>query len=194
MKFFSKSETVSIIIIFLFLIAVSWPNFSLSLRRARDQTRRDDMGYMETAIDAYYVDHGFFPPSSPDGKFVVCKDAQGKPVACEWGQKWISPALTKDKVYEDKTYMNGLPQDPNFNSGTAFAYFSDPGRFQIYAALEGMDEAEYDPKVAERGIKCGNKICNMGRAYNVPLYMTIEEYNLIIYCKQHPKDTIKCTK
>ncbi len=193
MKFFSKSEIFSLIVIFLILVAVSLPNFSLSLRRARDQTRRDDMGYMETAIDAYYVDHGFFPPSSPDGKFVVCKDSQGNQVACEWGQKWISPILV-DKVYEDKVYMNGLPQDPNFNSGAAFAYFSDPGRFQIFGALEGMDEAEYDPKIAERGIKCGNKICNMGRAYNVPLYMTIEEYNLIIYCKQHPKDTIKCVK
>jgi type II secretory pathway pseudopilin PulG len=193
MKFFSKSETISIIIIFLVLIAISLPNFKLSLRRARDQIRRDNIGNMQAAITTFYVDNGFFPPSSPDGKFVVCKDLDGKQTACEWGQKWISPVLGEDKVYVDKVYMKDLPQDPNFNSGTAFAYFSDPGRYQILGALEGEDEAEYDPKLVERGVKCGNKICNIGRAYNVPLYMTIEEYNLMILCQQHPENA-KCIK
>jgi type II secretory pathway pseudopilin PulG len=193
MKFFSKSETISLIVIFLVLIAISWPNFRLSLRRARDQIRRDDIGNIQAAIDIYYLDHGFFPPSSPDGKFVVCKDSEGRQTACEWGQKWVSPTLTEDKVYVDKVYMNDLPQDPNFNSGTTFVYFSDPGRYQLLGALEGEDEAEYDAKLAARGVKCGNKICNIGRVNNVSLYMTIEEYNLMIFCKQHPENA-KCIK
>jgi type II secretory pathway pseudopilin PulG len=193
MKFFSKSETFSLIVIFLSLIVISWPNFRLSLRRARDQTRRDDMGYLQSAIDTYYVDHGFFPRSTPDGKFAVCKGIDGKETTCEWGQKWVSSTLGDDKVYVDKVYMNGLPQDPGFKSGTSFVFFSDPGRYQIMGALEGEDEAEYDAKLVAQGIKCGNKICNFGRAYNVPLYMTIEEYNLMIFCKQHPENA-KCIK
>lgn len=191
MKFFSKIEMLSVVVIFLILVGISWPNFTVSLRRARDQIRRDDMGLVQTAITNYYTDHGYYPPSSPDGKFIVCKDGSGNPIACEWGQEWVSPVFTDKKVYVDKVYMKNLPQDPNFASGTSFAYFSDAGRYQLFGALEGTDEPEYDSKLVARGIACGNKVCNIGRAYNVPLYMTIEEYNLMVYCSQKPKDP-KC--
>jgi len=171
MKFFSKSEAISIVVIFLVLIVVSLPNFVLSLRRARDQTRRNDLGSIQTAVENYYTDHGFFPLSLPG-----------------WGQKWSSVVQGEDKVY-----MNFVPNDPNSASGTTYVYLSDGNRYQIFGALEGTDEAEYDLKLAARGIKCGNEICNMGLSNNVPLYMTIEEYNLQIYCGQHAKDP-KCTK
>jgi general secretion pathway protein G len=151
MKFFSKSEIISIIVIFLILVVLSVPNFTLSLRRARDQTRRNDVGSIRTAVENYYTENGFYP-------------------------------LTFN-----------IPPDPHSKSGTTYVYLSDGNRYQIFAALEGADEAEYDAKIAARGIMCGNKICNMGLSNNVPLYMTIEEYNLQLYCKQHSKDP-KCIK
>jgi type II secretory pathway pseudopilin PulG len=200
MKFFSKDELLSVVVIFIVLVAISLPNFSLSLRRARDQTRRDDIGNIQRAIDAYYSDYGIFPLSTPDGKIIACKNsnetnttATGKVmvdlVPCIWGKDaWINLTPGVSKVY-----MNTLAGDPNLGKGVSYAYFSDGSRYQLMASLEGKDEPEYDSKLESRGVGCGSATCNLGRANNVPLYITIEEYNLQIYCGQHPKD-LKCIK
>lgn len=189
MRLFSKPETISLVVIFLVLIAISWPNFSLSLRRARDQIRRDDIGNIQAAIDAYYADYGIFPAASPDGKMVVCKGSGENQIPCNWGHDtWINLTPGVSKVY-----MKVLPGDPNLSRGTSYDYFSDGSRYQLFGSLEGVDEPGFDAKLAVRGVMCGNRVCNIGRANNVPLYMTIEEYDLQIYCSEHPKD-IKCIK
>jgi hypothetical protein len=46
--------------------------------------------------------------------------------------------------------------------------------------MEGMDEAEVDPKIVAGGLMCGNKICNVGRSYNVPSDISIEEYDKLL--------------
>lgn len=199
MKFFSRQELISIAIIFLILIGISWPNFTLSMRRSRDQIRRDDIGNIQAAIDEYFDDYGVFPASSPDGKLVVCKGpgedkigTDGKLqvdlIPCNWGQDtWIN--LTPGV---NKTYMKVIPGDPRLNMGVSYVYFSDGSRYQLLAYLEGgKDEIEYDGRLERRGVKCGEKICNLGRANNVPLYISVEEYGLQILCSQHPKDP-KC--
>jgi type II secretory pathway pseudopilin PulG len=201
MKLFSKSETISLIIIFLVLVAVSWPNFALSLKRSRDQTRRDDIGNVQAAIDAYYADYGVFPLSTTEGKMIVCKDPNSTPAPdsngnftvkltrCSWGHDtWINLTPGINKVY-----MSTIPGDPNLSKGTSYDYFSDGSRYQLFGALEGLDEPGYDAKLAARGVMCGNRSCNFGRVNNVPMYITIEEYDLQIYCGQHPKD-VKCIK
>jgi type II secretory pathway pseudopilin PulG len=187
MKFFSKSELISVIIIFAVLVVVSWPNFTLSMRRARDQIRRDDIGNIQAAIDEYYADYGVFPASTSDGRMVVCKGSGQDQVPCNWGRDtWINLTPGVNKVY-----MKFFPGDPKLSDGTSYYYSSDGSRYQLFGSLEGTDEPEYDPKLAARGVKCGNKICNIGRANNVPLYITVEEYGLQIFCSQHPKET-KC--
>jgi type II secretory pathway pseudopilin PulG len=187
MKFFSKPELISVILIFLVLVAVSWPNFSLSMRRARDQIRRDDIGNIQSAIDEYYADYGIFPASTTDGKMVVCKGSSEAQVPCDWGRDtWINLTPGVNKVY-----MKVLPGDPKLSDGTSYYYSSDGSRYQLFGSLEGVDEPEYDAKLAARGVKCGDKVCNIGRANNVPLYITVEEYGLQILCSQHPKDP-KC--
>lgn len=192
MKSFTKQEIVSLIVIFLVLIAVSWPNFSLSLRRARDQIRRDDIGNVQAAIDSYYQDYGIYPLSTSDGRIVACKgpiDKSGAAtlVACNWGKDpWVNLTPGINKVY-----MSTIPGDPSMTKGYSYEYFSDGSRYQLFASLEGTDEAGYDAKLVIRGVKCGMVTCNLGRANNVPLYISIEEYDRQIYCGQHPKDA-KC--
>lgn len=187
MKAFSKPENISIIVVFLILIAVSWPNFALSLRRARDQIRRDDMGQIQAAIDDYYKDYGIFPLSTTDGKMVVCKGQGQDQIPCSWGHAaWVNLTPGVDKVY-----MKTIPGDPNLSKGASYDYFSDGSRYQLFGSLEGIDEPGYDAKLSARGIACGNRVCNIGRANNVPLYITIEEYDLQIFCGQHPGDA-KC--
>lgn len=187
MKSFTKSEVISLIVIFLILIAVSVPNFVLSLRRARDQVRRDDMGALVHALDEYQADFESFPPASPDGRIMDCENPGDKPVkdkngrwvinliACDWGKDSFSDLIN------GKKYMTILPREPDFKTGAKYLYFSDGNRYQIYAAMEGADEAEVDPKIIALNLDCGGgKICNVGRSYNVPINISISEYDKTI--------------
>lgn len=187
MKKFTKNELVAVGIIFLVLIVISVPNFLLSLRRARDQVRRDDLGALVKSLDEYISDFGAFPPASSDGKIMDCIkpgdkvtiDKKGRLVVnlipCEWGRDALVD-LTPGSM---KVYMPILPRDPQYsNKGITYLYFTDGVRYQILAYMEGgRDEAEYDPTIVARNIKCGTQICNVGRAYNTPIDISIEEYD-----------------
>lgn len=180
---FSKSEIRALIVIFLILVAISIPNFAISLRRARDQVRKDDMGALQKALGEYFVKFRQFPSSSEDGRIVACKNPgdeitldkygriQGNLVPCDWG---------KDR-FEDLTsggqtvYMNILPREPNYQKGAAYRYVSDGQHTQIFVSLEGKDEPEYDQKIIARGISCGDLVCNAGRSYGCPTDKTFEQ-------------------
>ncbi len=186
MKSFTKREATSLVIIFVVLIAVSIPNFIVSLRRARDQTRRDDMGLLVHDLDGYVADNRSFPLASPDGRIVDCLEPGDKPVKsdkgiwvvnpipCEWGKDALTDLLT------GKVYLSVLPRDPDYQKGASYLYFSDGNRYQIYATMEGMDEPEVDPKIITMNLMCGTRVCNVGRSYNVPTNISIEEYDKLL--------------
>lgn len=173
MKFFEKKEALAIGVILLALFLVSAPNFSIAWQRSRDVTRKDDLGYMVKVLDTYKNNANTFPLSTADGNIIAClKDGEKAEVddmgnivnfiPCRWGQT---------------SYLGELPNDPQEDKGATYVYISNGKRYQIYAALERTDQDEYDPKVLARGIKCGIRICNFGRAYSVtPLDKSIEEY------------------
>ena len=97
----------------------------------------------------------------------------------------IAKAL--DKYHEDFGIFpltKDLPRDPDWKKGLVYVYISNGRRFQILASLEGRDEDEYSPRIEERNIKCGLKLCNFGRAYGkTPLDKSIEEYENEINAK-----------
>lgn len=165
---FSKSEIISLFVIFLILIAISIPNFVVSLRRARDQVRKDDLGGLVPALGLYHEDFGIFPLSSSDGRIVACKKSGNLVVnyiPCNWG------------VDAFDAYMPLLPRDPDYQKGAGYRYISDGSRFQIYVSLENNDDPEYDPKIIARNLMCGNLICNAGRGYGrTPTNISLEEY------------------
>lgn len=186
MNKFTKPELTGLAIIFAILIAVSIPNFIVSLRRARDQARRDDLGTLVNGFDEYFVDFGVFPPASTDGRVMDCMKPGEKPFKDKKG-KWIINAIPCDwgkdsftNLVSGKVYIPILSRDPDYQKGGKYSYFSDGNRYQIYAAMEGLDEAEIDPKIIARGLTCGNKICNIGRSYNVPTDISIEEYDKLL--------------
>lgn len=185
-KKFTKTEVISLLVIFLILIGISIPNFMVSLRRARDQVRKDDMGALEHGLGDYFADFRSFPLSSNDGKIVACKnpgdqvtlDKTGRLVVnlipCEWGRD----AIVDLTPGSNKEYIHILPREPNYLKGATYQYFSDGQRFQIFVSLEGKDEPEYDPKIIARNIICGNVICNAGRSYGCSIYKTLQECEL----------------
>lgn len=182
MKFFSKTELSALAVIFLVLVAVSVPNFIISLRRSRDQVRRDDLGTLQRALDDYHSDFGEYPISSQSA-MLACKkpedsvsvDKKGRLIVnlipCRWGQD----ALVDLTPGSTKIYDKVLPGDPNLDKGRSYAYFSDGSIYQIFASFEGKDEAEYDQKLVNRNIMCGTSVCNVGRSMGCSIYKSIEE-------------------
>lgn len=184
MKKFSKEEVFGITIIFLLLLAISIPNFVLSIRRSRDQNRRDDTGGLAHGLEDYYADFGVFPKSNAEGEMIACKrpedtvlvDEKGRLIVelipCVWGRD----ALVDLTPGNNKVYIKALPVDPTYENGDKYMYFSDGYRYQVLAALESADEASYDATIFARKIMCGARVCNMGKSYNAPLSKSIEEY------------------
>ncbi len=181
MKFFSKSEFKAVLIIFAGLIIISFPNFVVSLRRARDAQRKADIGSIQDALYKYQADFGTFPLSI-DGKIAACEPVSFKEVSgiktpvfspCDFGKA----ALTDLSDSSYPPYMKLIPNDPQKSKGYSYYYLSNGSRFQIYGALEGKSEDEYDESIIKRGLLCGEKICNFGKSFSkTPLNISIEEY------------------
>ena len=161
MKFFTKKEKKIILLILVCLFTIVGINMKVSLRRGRDNTRKNDLSVLQKALDIFISKYQMFPPSV-DGKIEGCfgPDTKVDPKTgklinlhvCEWG---------KD-VFEN---IQTLPKDPNYKKGASYLYLSDTKKYRIYISLEGKDEAEYTPAIINKNLQCGTKICNYGREY-----------------------------
>lgn len=182
MKFFTKRELIGLTVIFIILVVMSLPNFVASIKRARDQVRRDDLGTIDAGMSEYFSDYGVFPMSR-DGKILGCKkpedtvtkDAKGRLlvnlIPCEWGKSSLidlTPGSTK-------VYMDKVPSDPRNGQGSQYLYLSNGARYQIFAAFEGADEIGVDAKIIARNLECGTKVCNVGRFYGCPVEKSLEQ-------------------
>lgn len=179
-KLFSKNEKICLVLIFTVLVAIAVPNYIVSLRRARDQVRRDDLGALIHSVGEYYSDFGSFPLSAVDGNIMACLNDGDVPyrgdkgqwiinhISCFWGVNSFENPVTKTD------YMAVLPRDPKWEDGASYLYISDGVRCQIFAHMEGADEAEIDPDIVSRNLKCGNQTCNVGRSYNCEAAKSIE--------------------
>jgi len=181
MKFFSKAEIKAILLTFGLLVIVLFPNLLVSLRRARDVQRKADLSALSEALNKYQIDFGSFPLSK-DGMISACAPVEiikqlPKDIvifsSCRWGKDSFKDI--NDEGYPP--YLRTLPADPLAKEGPAYYYLSDGKQYQIFGTLEGVTEAEYDPRIVKRSLPCGTKTCNFGKSYgNLPLDKSIEEY------------------
>lgn len=181
-RFFTKFELISVLVIFAVLIAVAIPNFGASIRRARNQVRRDDLGALQKSLADFYTDFGKFPLSSDDGKIIAClapgstpiKDSKGHwsidYVACSWGVDYFVNVTNGNKYMPTQ-----LSRDPDWQKGASYTYLSDGEMYQLYASMEGNDEAEIDPKIVAKRISCGDRVCNVGRYVGCDTSKTLSE-------------------
>ncbi len=101
--------------------------------------------------------------------------------------KVLDDYKSKNSIYpESLSVIKNLPKDPGTPSGYSYLYITDGKFFQLYASLEGKtDEAEFNPKIAALNLKCGNYICNFGKASgSTPLDKTLEVYENEINAKK----------
>ncbi len=180
MRFFDKKEMLIVGSVLVIISVLSFYNLKISLRRARDFQRKDDIGIISNGIFLFKEDFGFYPPSSPDGKILACKK-EGIDTPCDWG--WDSLSDISDASYAP--YIKTIPADPSHGEGRSYLYISTLDNFQILASLEGKDEAEYVKAVEDRGLKCGKFICNIGKGSpGVPLDKSLEEYENEVNAKK----------
>lgn len=182
MKKLTKPELLGIAIIFLILFIMSLPNFILSVKRARDNTRKGDLGALVYSLGEYQKDMLSYPLST-DGKITACitpgdnikTDEKGRIVInfipCYWGVDGLFDPR------DSNAYMSVIPNDPDSAKGSSYLYFSNGRRFQIYAALEAIDDDQYDKEIVKRNLMCGVRVCNTGRSDGeTPLNISLEEY------------------
>lgn len=177
-KLFTKKEALGLTVILVIILGFMLFNFGIAERKARDAERKDDVRSISNALKTYHDDFGSYPLSQ-DGKIVGCdsgkKDAKGKIIlrGCEWGQDSLDGVK--------------LAIDPRHGQGHHYYYLSDGRYYQVYAALEGKDEAEYDPKIIARNLPCGDFICNFGLSSGLtPLDKSLQEYENEIDAKTAP--------
>lgn len=76
-----------------------------------------------------------------------------------------------------KNIIPSVPADPKGKEGYAYLYLTDGSHFQLYGSLESSDEAGYDDKIVRLNLKCGVKVCNMGKSDGkTPLDKSLQEY------------------
>lgn len=192
MHLFTKNESIGIGAILLFIFLLTGFNLQISLRRSRDSQRRADISAIVNALDKYQKDFGFFPPSTDDGKIIACKGSNFGPIpadvkeqdkrsyfinmlrGCNWGEDSLRDV--EDDSYPP--YMKTIPVDPRAKDGYSYYYISDMNTFQLFAYLEGgKSEEGFRQGIVDRNLRCGEKICNFGKAYGeTPLEITIQEY------------------
>lgn len=185
-KIFSKSELIIITTVLLVVGIVSYFNMQVSLRRARDFQRKEDIVNLTTDIE-FFKERWHFYPLSEEGRIMACandntvKDykenhfSRTSLVPCNW---YVDTFFNPEIPGEEKiSYQPIIPGDPETGQGKSYFYLSTGEHFQMLAHLEGKDEPEYDKKIEERNIKCGNQICNFGRSsVRTPLDKSLEVY------------------
>lgn len=174
---FNRNEALGVWFIFLILGTVTLVNMRGALRKARDAQRKADIRSIHDALLEFQNERGSFPLAF-QGKIVACDektDEKGVTIyePCEWHFDGMLSYLTR------------IPSDPYHGKGVRYHYISNGNRYQIYAALEGENEDEYDEKILKRNLDCGNRKCNFGRSYaETPLDISIEEYENEVNAKK----------
>src|SRR5690606_28142273 len=70
---FKKNETIAVLFILICILSVSFFNFRLALRRARDSQRRSDVNSIYNALVTFREKVGVFPFADEKGRIKACK-------------------------------------------------------------------------------------------------------------------------
>jgi hypothetical protein len=162
---FERKEKLIITVTLLVIVVLGFFNFKAALRRKRDFQRKEDVRSITVLVELFKVEYGFYPETE-NGQLKGCSptwDKLGVPhfQPCVWGQDVFSGRI--------------LPGDPLQETGFGYLYLATAKHYQVLAALEGVDEAEYDLAIVQRNLACGRQICNFGLG-NAPLAKSLKEY------------------
>lgn len=117
---FTLIELLITIAIIAVLSAIGMVVYTSVLRQGRDSKRQSDLRSIQSALEQYQLDMGFYP--SADGADGLNTDL-GNPASLDFTNETGNPSLPSSV----KTYMNLLPKDPSDPTGVSrYKYVANP--------------------------------------------------------------------
>jgi prepilin-type N-terminal cleavage/methylation domain-containing protein len=119
-KGFTLIELLIAVSIMIVLMAIGWASLSQILRGSRDGKRQSDLKSIQTAIEQYHADYGYYPQKS-----------------------LLTFTANQSFSVSGRTYLNKIPLDPN-TSWKQYCYEPQPSgcstsaciTYFLYAKLE----------------------------------------------------------
>lgn len=140
-KGFTLIELLVVISIMSILTIITVGQFVTARKRSRDVKRKGDLNSLSKALNMYFTDYGYFPPSNA-----------GQVTGADWGGEF------DDNGY---VYMKVMPEENVLE--TPYCYVTEEGTEPKKYALFANLEIESDPDVLEDNQDhCGGETYNYG--------------------------------
>ena len=148
MNFFDKQELKALGVIFGILLIISVPNFALSIKRARDLTRKNDIRDLAEAAEKYNEKYFFFPEDiAPLAEFLQAtpQDPQTgkglKYIYISNGRRFQIYAGLEDKNQDE---YSAAIEKRNISCGTRICNFGRAyGKTPLGVSLEEYEQSLY---------------------------------------------------
>lgn len=159
-KGFTLVELLVVMAILGVLISLVAGNFRYTQIRGRDAQRKSDLKQLSLALELFFNDFGYYPPSTNE-KISGCPYVSGVLNSCDWGEKEeFSSRFSRGKV----TYLSVIPADPSSNNEYIYKLpDSSNKKFQLFARLENIEDQDCmcgDCENPQVNYQCGSDICN----------------------------------
>lgn len=139
LKGFTLIELLVVIAIMSILTVITVSQFQTAQQKARDVQRKADLSSMAKALNAYYVDYGYFPKTLGSASFNASTLAMTDRNWC--GSAIPCPGITDSTGY---VYISSLPSDKK--TSDAFCYIVDnptkPAKYVLLTKLENTNDSE----------------------------------------------------
>jgi len=126
--------------------AVNFYNPFIEFQKTNDATRKADLRQVQKALEQYYQNLGYYPPSSKNYKIMNLSGQE-----LNWGQQW-------------QPYIDVLPKDPYPPRTYVYYASKDKQSYWFYASLERADK---DPQSCNNGQACASLTTNNISPYTV---------------------------
>lgn len=178
---FSRKEVGAIVAILTLITLATYLNIRISFRNDRDVIRNLDISKIAVGVEKYRSEYGTYPLSDASGNILACRGGQTTTIRDKTGKPFMEPGAKKNKLInlapciwgvdflgdiDDinyPKYLDIIPNDPQEKKGVSYFYESDGQSYKIYASYEGRLIADYSREIIQKNIKCGIRLCNVGR-------------------------------
>ena len=156
MRGFTLMELLIVIVLLGILVAIGTGSYASSVRRGRDNRRKNDLRNIATALESYFNDKGVYPTNNSNGEMVGCHAADLG--VCAWGGQFSDQNNT--------LYMVLTPDDP----ATIYKYYyvGTDTTYKLYAKMENVhDEGNGVNQDGYADTNCANEgttLCTYGIA------------------------------
>lgn len=151
---FTLMELLIVMVLLGILVALGTGSYASSIRRGRDNRRKNDVRFITVALESYFNDKKIYPASNANGEIVGC--GLNDLAVCAWGGQF------KDQY--NTLYMTLIPDDPL--DQYKYYYVATDTTYKLYVKLENTrDEGTGVKQAGYTGTNCaisGTTLCTYG--------------------------------